>query len=325
MKKTKVAILGAGNIARTMANTLKGMEDVTCYAVASRDLPKAEAFAGEYGFEKAYGSYEEMVKDGEVELVYIATPHSLHYEHAKLCIDHKKPVLCEKAFMANAKQAEEILSYAEKQGVFITEAIWTRYMPMLNTMREVLESGAIGEPQLLTANLGYVIEQVPRLVEPALAGGALLDVGVYTLNFASMLFGTDVEKVTSTCTYTATGVDAQNSITITYRDGRMAVLNSTMKALSDRKGVIYGSKGFMVVENINNFDTIKVYNMEYQETASYTKPQQITGFEYEVEASLQSLREGKLECTQMPHKESVRIMAMMDEMRKEWGITYPFE
>lgn len=325
MKKMNMAIIGAGSIATSMANTMKGMADVNRYAIASRDYGKAEQFAEEYGFLKAYGSYEELVKDDSVDLIYIATPHSHHFEHAKLCIDHKKAVLCEKAFMANAKQAEEILGYAKEKGVFITEAIWTRYMPMLTTIREVLASGVIGEPKVLTANLGYMIHQVPRMTDPNLAGGALLDVGVYTLNFAAMVFGSDIDKVTSTCTYTETGVDAQNSITITYKDGRMAVLNSTMDAMSDRKGIIYGSKGYAVIENINNFESMKVYNPQYKEIASYGRPEQITGYEYEVEASIKAIGNGELECREMPHKETIRIMTMMDGLRNDWGIKYPFE
>lgn len=320
-----MAILGAGNIANMMARTIAEMSDITSYAVASRDLKKAEQFAEKYQFQKAYGSYEELVNDSEVDLIYIATPHSHHYEHAKLCIKHKKPVLCEKSFMVNAKQAKEIFDYAEEQGVFITEAIWTRYMPMLAKIKEVLDSGVIGTAHMLTANLGYKIDTVPRLREPALAGGALLDVGVYTLNFASMIFGDDISEVTSTCTYTDTGVDEQNSITITYKDGKMAVLNSSMKALSDRKGMIHGSKGFMIIENINNFESITVYNEEYREIASYPCPKQITGFEYEVEASRKAIMNGELECPQMPHKKTILMLEMMDNLRSEWDITYPCE
>ncbi len=180
--KFNVGIMGAGNIAGVMADTLNKMKGVRLYAVASREKVKADVFAGKYGCKKAYGSYEELVTDKKADLIYIATPHSEHFANARLCIEHGKPVLCEKAFTANAAQAEELIKLSEEKGVFLAEAIWTRYMPMLSTIREVLGSGVIGEPKTLTANLGYVIDNVPRLLEPALAGGALLDVGVYTLN-----------------------------------------------------------------------------------------------------------------------------------------------
>lgn len=323
--KKNIAIMGAGNIAGVMAETIGKMKNARCYAVGSRNKDKAVEFARKFGCKKAYGSYEELAADKKVDLVYIATPHSEHYENARLCIENGKAVLCEKAFTANAAQAEALLAFAEEKKVLITEAIWTRYMPMLKTIREVLASGAIGVPTMLTANLGYVINGVARMTEPALAGGALLDVGVYTLNFASMLFGTDVKKVSSVCTYTKTGVDEQNSVTMVFEDGKMAVLNSSMLSLSDRKGIIHGTKGFAVVENINNYESMTVYDTDYKKVAKYNRPKQISGYEYEVEACIRALEAGELECPEMPHAETIRIMKLMDSIRYEWGIKYPFE
>ena len=323
--KFHVGVMGTGNIATIMAQTIDRMKGVKVYAVASREKVKADVFAGKHGCKKAYGSYEELVKDPKVDLIYIATPHSEHYENAKLCIMNGKPVLCGKAFTANAKQAEELFQLAEEKGVFITEAIWTRYMPMLTTIREVLGSGVIGEPKTLTANLGYQINGVERLQNPALAGGALLDVGVYTLNFALMLFGNSIEKIHSCCTYTETGVDEQNTVTLQYMDGKTAVLNSSMVSISDRQGIIYGTKGFAIVENINNFESISVYDSSYKKIAFYKAPKQISGYEYEVEASIKAIRSHQLECQEMPHSETLRVIRLMDELRREWGIDYPFE
>jgi Predicted dehydrogenases and related proteins len=324
-KKYNIGIIGSGNIAGVMADTIKRMKNVRLYAVASRSKVKADVFAEKYGCKKAYGSYEELASDSKVDLVYIATPHSEHYENAKLCLLNGKPVLCEKAFTANAAQAKELIRISQERRVLLAEAIWTRYMPMLATIREVLGSGIIGEPKTLTANLGYLIERVARLQEPALAGGALLDVGVYTLNFASMIFGDDIETIESSCTYTKTGVDEQNSITIYYKDGRMAVLNSSMISLSDRKGIIYGTKGFAIIENINNYESITVFDPRYKEIASYKRPRQISGYEYEVEACIKALENGEIECGEMPHSEIIRMMEIMDGLRAKWGIVYPFE
>lgn len=324
-KEKKVAIMGAGNIAGVMANTIRKMKNVKCYAIASRDLNRARAFAKKYGVKKAYGSYEEMVKDPAIDLVYIATPHSEHYQNMKLCIENGKPVLCEKAFTANAQQAEEIFRLAKEKGVFVTEAIWTRYMPMLTTIRGMLSSGMIGVPSMLTCNLGYHLVNIPRLMQPALAGGTLLDLGVYTLNFAAMMFGTDVTRITSSCSMTPTGVDASDSITLTFRDGKMAVLNSTLLGVSDRRGVIYGTSGYMVIENINNYESVTVYDNNRKVIKSVKAPKQISGYEYEVIASLGAIDRGQLECWEMPHAETVRIMRMMDELRNAWGVVYPFE
>lgn len=323
--KLNVAIMGAGSIGGTMADTLMQMKSARCYAIGSRNKNKAAEFARKYGCKKAYGSYEELAADKKVDLIYIATPHSEHYDNAKLCIEYGKPVLCEKAFTANAAQAENLLGFAEERNVFITEAMWTRYMPMLQTIKEVLDSGVIGVPTTLTANLGYAINGVARLNDPALAGGALLDVGVYTLNFASMIFGKDVKKIISACTYTKTGVDEQNSITMFFEDGKMAVLNSSMLSVSDRKGIIYGTKGFAVIENINNFESMSVYGSDYKKIAKYNRPEQISGYEYEVEACIKALKCGQLECQQMPHMETLRIMRLMDGLREEWGVKFPFE
>lgn len=321
----KIGILGAGSIAKTLANTMNQMNSVECYAVAAREYDRAKILADKCGFQKAHGSYEEMLNDPLVELVYIATPHSHHYEHAKLCLEHGKHVLCEKAFMVNAKQTAEILALAKQKNLFITEAIWTRYMPMRKILDDILASGVIGEPTTLTANLGYVIHHIPRLVEPELAGGALLDVGVYPINFALMAFGHHIKNVTSTAVLTDKGVDAQNSITICFEDGKMAVLTSSMMGLSDRQGIIYGTKGFVVVENINNCEGIKVFNLEREEIASYPTPKQISGYEYEIEASIKAIQNGKLECEEMPHEETLRVMKLMDDLRASWGVKYPFE
>lgn len=324
-KQKKIAIMGTGNIAGIMAQTIKKMKNVKCYAVASRDLNRANSFAKKYGVKKAYGSYEEMVMDSKIDLVYIATPHSEHYQNMKLCIENGRAVLCEKAFTANARQAEEIFELAREKGVFVTEAMWTRYMPMLSTIRGILSSGMIGVPSMLTCNLGYHLVNIPRMMEPALAGGALLDLGVYTINFASMMFGADVTRINSSCSMTPTGVDASDSITMTFRDGKMAVLNSTMLGMSDRRGIIYGTSGYMEIENINNFEAVTVYDRNRKVIKSVKAPKQISGYEYEVMSSLNAIERGQIECWEMPHAETLRIMHIMDDLRQAWGIVYPFE
>lgn len=321
----KFAILGAGNIAQTMANTISKMNGIESYAVASRDIGKATEFATKNGFEKAYGSYEELVQDEEVELIYIATPHSHHYAHAKLCIEHGKPVLCEKAFTANAMQAKEILALAKEKKVFITEAIWTRYMPSRERIQAVIDSGIIGDVTSVTANLGYAIGQVERLVKPELAGGALLDLGVYPINFACMVLGSNYSEVSSTAIITDTGVDSMNTITLSYADGKMASLHSTFMARTNRMGIISGTQGYMEIQNINNCEEIRVYNSNDELLKKETFKDQITGYEYQVEACVEAMKNGLLECPQMPHAETIKVMELMDSLRKEWGVIYPWD
>ena len=272
----KIGIIGAGNIAGTMATTLQQMKGTECYAIASRDIKRATEFADKYGFERAYGSYADMLNDPYVELVYIATPHSHHYEHIKMCLNHGKHVLCEKAFCANAAQAEEVMLMAEDRGLLLAEAMWTRYMPMRGLINKVLKSGIIGNPTSLSANLGYPLISKSRLVRPELAGGALLDLGVYVLNFASMVFGNAIDSIAANCVKLDSGVDAQENIMLTYRDGKMASLYATMLAQTDRRGLINGTNGYIEIENINNYEMVRVFNLERKIVAEYTAPTQIT-------------------------------------------------
>lgn len=320
----KIGILGAGSIAATMAETLGRMENVQCHAVGARDGKRAEAFAQKYGFQRAYGSYEELASDEEVELIYIATPHSHHYEHAKLCMEHNKPVLCEKAFTATAAQAKELLALSEERKVFLAEAIWTRYMPSKKLLRDLIDSGIIGEVTSLTANLGYVIDHVPRMKEPSLAGGAMLDLGVYPLNFACMIFDGAIKKITSAAVLTDKGVDLQNTVILTYEDGKMAAIHSTMAGKTDRRGIIHGRTGYIEAENINNIESIKAYDLEGRLLKEVPIPEQISGYEYQVEASIRAISSGKIACEEMPHEEIGRMMEIMDSLRREWGVISPF-
>ena len=196
-------------------------------------------------------------------------------------------------------------------------------MPLSVKMKELLDEGVIGKPYTLSANLGYVIAGKERIARPELAGGALLDIGVYTLNFAAMAFGSDIKEVHSACLLTDTGVDGQENITLFYNDGKMASLQSSVYAQTDRMGVISGDKGFMVIENINNPECIKIFGKDYKLKAEYKAPEQITGFEYQVRASIEAIEKGWKESPYMPHKETIRIMHQMDALRKEWGVKYP--
>ncbi|QQO08619.1 Gfo/Idh/MocA family protein [Breznakiella homolactica] len=324
----KIAILGAGNIARKMALTAAKMDTVEACAVGARDAGRAKTFAEEFGIKKSYGSYEELVSDSEVDLVYVATPQSHHYNHMKLCLEHGKPVLCEKAFTANARQARDILDLGKQKKLLVAEAIWTRYMPMRKTLDETIASGIIGKVNALTANLGYPVFRKERLREPSLAGGALLDIGVYPVNFALMAFGGEIQKIDSSVVMTPEGVDAMENISLMYRDGRMASLHSTMVSVSDRRGLIFGEKGYIEVTNINNPARIAVYlydGTDYTLAESHDMPPQITGFEYQVESCRKALESGWLECPEMPHSEIITVMELFDGLRKSWGMKYPMD
>lgn len=321
----KVGIIGAGWIADKMAISLAPLADYCVYAVGSRSLEKAQTFAQEHQIPVAYGSYEEVCADPEVDLVYIATPHSHHYAHTMMALQHNKPVLVEKAFTANAREAEELLRVARERGVFITEAIWTRYMPLSFKVRELMESGIIGEPRVITATLTYMMEQKPRIVRADLCGGALLDLGVYVINFARMYFGTDIQKTVSNVILGPEGMDMQECISLTYSGNRMANLQAGCLTLNDRQGIINGTEGYIRVDNVNCPEQIDVYR-NYELVATYRRPDDmVTGYEYQVMECRRCIEAGLLESPLMPHAETLSIMQQMDALRKEWGVVYPMD
>lgn len=321
----KIGILGAGGIAEMVAPALVALPEINCYAVASRTPGKGEAFAKTYGFKKVYTDYAQMLSDPEVELVYVATPHSHHYEHMKLCLEYGKHVICEKAFTMNRQQAEEVFAIAKQKGLFVAEAIWTRYMPSRKLIQDILDSGIIGKPNTLTANLSYVIADKQRIYDPALAGGALLDIGVYGLNFALMHFGRDIIRMESSVAKMETGVDGMETITLFYRDGRMAVLTHSVWCRSDRMGIIHGDKGYLVVENINNPQSVQVFDDEDRLIARYNVPEQVNGYEYEFREAVGCIAAGKLEPDSMSHADTLEVMELMDTLRRRWGVVYPQE
>jgi predicted dehydrogenase len=320
-----VGIIGAGRIAAIMAGTLKEMEGVSARAIASRDINKAKSIADMCNIEKAYGSYQELLDDPKVDLVYVATPHSHHYEHIKMSIEAGKHVLCEKAFTVNARQAEEVLNLGRKKNLLVAEAIWTRYIPMRKVIDDIIAKGIIGNAVSLTASLCQSVTEVKRIVLPELAGGALLDMGVYTINFALMCFGSHIKEITSSCVRYNTGVDALNSITFIYDDGKIAILESGFICRSDRRGVVSGDKGYIEFFNINNCEGIKVYDTEDKLISSHETPKQISGYEYEIISCKNAIQAGKTECPEMPHTEILRVLGIMDKIRKDWGLKYPCE
>ncbi len=321
----KMAILSAGNISRKMANTINALDQIEAYAIAARSLDKAQEFAKEFGFEKAYGSYEEMVNDAQIELVYVSTPHSHHYQHVKLCLEYGKNVICEKPFTVNAKQAKELFDLAKQKGLFLTEALWSRFLPIRTILNEQIESGIIGEVSSISTNFCFPIYDVPRMHKPELAGGALLDLGVYVLNYASMILGNNIEEIATTANITKDGVDSQNAITLRYKNGKIAVLHSSAVGRSTSQSFIHGDKGYIITDSIMNCQQFSVYDLQGKLLKTINAPEQITGFEYEVISSYNAIKNGEKECQEMPHSETMFIMELMDTIRKKWGLVFPCE
>lgn len=320
----RIGILGCGRIAQTMARTVNAIDGFELYAVSSRSKEKAEELGREFGAAVSYGSYEEMVKDENVDLVYVATPHSHHKEHMLLAIENGRNVLCEKAFTVNEEEAETVFRRALEKGVYVAEAIWTRYMPSRRTIDGLIEDGRIGKVSSICANLCYSIMDKERIADPRLAGGALLDIGVYPLNFALMARnGLSLEKMSGVCTKSESGVDTRDSISLVFEDGSVASVFADATVRSDRRGIIYGTEGYIEVDNVNNPLLIRVYRTEGKTNVldeTIEIKEDFSGYEYELYEARKCIEEGRLEPYSMPHRETLRVMRIMDGFRKAWGI-----
>ena len=321
----RVGIIGTGWIAEKAAITLNGLNECQAYAVGSRSIDKAEAFAAKWGIAKAYGSYAELIADKDVDLVYVGTPHSHHYDVTRQALMAGKPCLVEKAFMANRREAAEIIELAHERKVFLAEAIWTRYQPAVGIIRGLICSGRIGTPRLLTATLGYSMGDKPRIMRADLCGGALLDLGVYALNFARMFFPARIVSMESQCVKSTTGMDLTNAITLVLADGMLCNLQSSAACVGDNIGVIAGTEGNLIIDNINNPQSITVNGPDRSYIETIRVPQQITGYEYQFMACRQALIDGLTEPREMPHNETLYIMQLMDELRHKWGVRYPMD
>ena len=321
----RVGIIGTGWIAEKAAITLNATELCQALAVGSRSQEKAGAFASKWNIPKAYGSYSELIADPDVDLVYVGTPHSHHFDVTKEALMAGKPCLVEKAFMANYRQAKEIVNLAHERKVFLAEAIWTRYQPVVKMVRDLMADGRIGTPRLLTATLGYSMGEKPRIMRPDLCGGALLDLGVYALNFVRMFFPADIVSMESQCVKSKTGMDLTNAISLVLSDGMLCNLQSSAACVGDNIGVIAGTEGNLIIDNINNPQQITVNGPDRTYIETIHVPKQVTGYEYQFVACRQALIDGLLEPREMPHAETLYMMELMDDLRRKWGVHYPMD
>ena len=325
MTNLRVGIIATGWIAEKAAYTIQRLEGVTCQAVASRTLAKAETFAQQWGIPKAYGSYSELIAADDIDLVYVGTPHSHHFDVTMEAIRNGKPCLVEKAFMANHDQSLQVVEAARQHKVFLAEAIWTRYQPIVRTIRDIIQSGRLGELRLLTASLGYSMGNKPRIMRADLCGGALLDLGVYGINFVRLFCDAKIEHVESQCMKSDTGMDLTNTISWRMAGGIMANIQSSACCVNDNQGTICGTEGYLIVDNINNPQTVKVYARDRVFIEEIKVPQQITGYEYQFLACKEAIANGWTESPYMPLDETLYIMQLMDDLRHTWGVHYPMD
>ena len=321
----RVGIIATGWIAEKAAYTIQRMEGITCHAVASRTLQKAQDFAAKWGIPCAYGSYSELLDAEDIDLVYVGTPHSHHFDVTMEAIEKGKPCLVEKAFMANYDQALQVVQKAREKKVFLAEAIWTRYQPIVQTIRDIIKSGRLGELRLLTGSIGYSMGNKPRIMRADLCGGALLDLGVYGINFVRMFCDAKIEQIESQCMKSDTGMDLTNCISWRMEGDIMANIQSSACCVNNNQGTICGTEGYLIVDNINNPQSVKLYKRDRIFVEEIKVPQQITGYEYQFTVCKEALDKGLTEAPCMPLDETLYIMKLMDDLRFKWGVVYPMD
>jgi predicted dehydrogenase len=323
-------ILGTGAIASRFATDLARVPDADLRAVGSRTGEAADAFAERFRIPVRHTGYRALVEDPAVDVVYVAVPHPAHHAWALAALEAGRAVLCEKPFTVNAAEARELVASARRRGRFLMEAMWTRFLPSMARVREILDSGGLGEVRTVHADLGIRMRPDPesRLFAPGLGGGALLDLGVYPVSFASFVLGAP-RSVTAVATPTATGVDAQTSVILRYASGAHAVLNTTLEVDTPGGAVVAGSEGRLELSG-PLFDPWSVRlvrgtspNAEVVEEIRASDPGH--GWNHEAVEVGRCLRAGLLESPTMPLDESVAIMETLDEIRRQTGLRYPFE
>lgn len=319
------AILGCGKIAGKFSNDLKLLPNARLYAAASRDLEKAESFAREFGFEKAYGSYEEMVTDPMVDVVYIATPHALHRDHTLLCLEHKKAVLCEKAFAINKGEAEEMIACARKNETFLMEAFWTMFQPVFIRAMEIMHSGTLGKLKMVCSDFGFNGQYDPekRLYNIKLGGGSLLDIGIYPV-FAALTSLGIPEKIKTFADFSDTGAEETISMIFKYKNGGMANLTSSFGSYSPIQTEYWFEKGFMILHRRWHVPT-HISLWREGEEMQMIEPEQSEGQGYQHEAAhvMECLDAGKLQSEKMSWQMSLDLMEILDRVRADAGIFYP--
>ena len=318
-------ILGPGSIAHQFATGLQSVGDATLVAVGSRSQEKADAFADKFGASHRHASYEALAADPDVHAVYISTPHPQHKEAILLCLEHGKAVLCEKPFTVNAKEAEEVIASAKAKDLFVMEAMWSRFFPAMAHVRTLIAGGAIGETRMLQADFGFRagVDPNSRLFNPAMAGGGLLDVGVYPVSLASMLFGTPTD-IAGVAQMGETNVDEQAAISLKYSGGQVAALTTGIRINTPQEAQILGTDGSIKI-HYPWWKAAKITLTANGKSEEIDMPFEGQGMNYEAAEVGACLRAGKNESDILPLSETLSIMRTLDTLRGQWGLKYPME
>ncbi len=317
-------IMGPGSIAKRFTAGLKETPGAVLQAVGSRDLSRARSFADEYGYHTSHGSYEALVNDPEVDIIYVAVPHNGHRDGCLLALHAGKAVLCEKPFTMNRAEAVEVVTAARKLGRFLMEGMWTRCFPIMVKVRELLAENAIGNVRMVEADFGFRAGFNPssRLFDPNLGGGALMDVGIYCLSLASMVLGVP-ESITGFATLAETGVDEQAVMNLRYKNGALAMLSTAIRTNTAHAATIYGEDGRIELHSPFWMCSSMTVHRSGKDPLTVEMPFSSSGFQFEAMEVQRCLNAGLLESPVMPLDETLQLMGSMDELRRQWGVIYP--
>lgn len=319
-------IISTGRIANDFAEGVSQLSDATVLAVGSRTQDAADAFGDRHGVERRHASYEALAADPDLDAIYVATPHPFHAPNCIMCLEAGKAVLCEKPFTINAAELEQVVALAREKQLFLMEGMWSRFMPATVKLRELLAGGVIGDVNIVDIDFGFRAPFNPqhRLFAPALGGGALLDIGIYSLSFASMVLGAP-GRILSMAHLGESGVDENAAIILGYESGALATISTAIRTTTPHQAVINGTLGRITMHPPYWFPervTLEVYGAE---STVMDLPMNGNGFNHEAAEVMRCIRAGQLESEIMPLDESLELMRTMDEIRAQWGLRYPME
>ena len=326
MDKINWGIIGCGNIANSFAGDLSIIKDARLLGVASKSIERAESLGSKFNVERRYSNYEELTADPDIDVIYVATRHNDHVSATKLCLENDKPVLVEKPFCVNASETEQLIALAAKRKIFLMEAMWTRFLPVIKQVKERINNGDIGNINMLFADFGFKAPYDPesRIYNPDLAGGALLDIGIYPISFASLIFGQQPDEIISQALMGQTGIDEQSSYLFRYSNEALAVLASTIKGYSPQSAHIVGDKGtYFIPRFLKGREATLLSDGKIEEKIEPDFSG--TGYNYQAQEVMDCLKQGKTESEIIRLDETLEIMQTLDRIRDQIDLKYPFE
>lgn len=324
MNKINWGIIGLGKIAHIFAEDLQQENEASLYAVASRSKEKSVQFAHKFSVKKAYDSYLKLIEDNQIDVIYIATPHALHFNLALACLNAKKHVLCEKPMCLSAKETQILIELSKKNSCFLMEAIWTRFMPSTKRFLEIIQENMIGELVCLEADFGFKAQVDPksRLFDPSLGGGSLMDIGIYPIFLSLLCFG-EPDTIIANATFASTGVDISCLMEFFYKDGKKAYLSSTFKHATPTQAKLTGEHGSILLDTrFHQSKKIEIFNAQSQSTETIHLPYKGNGYVHEIKEVHRCIHEGKTESELLPHLFSLQLAQLLEKVRKQIKLNY---